>query len=273
MQRLLRRFGVPQHAGERLLRRCAGRSAGAERVRRLPPRPRRAAHQRGLHRQPQTAPDLHQHGRRRPGVGRCLHRAAVALHTDEDIHLPAYADGQALHHGLEHRFAFSNHARPHSALDGRTPAEVHGADAESVGGEAEKADSMGTKRACRKRPCGRAGDNPLPADFHHLGHIGPAPRCELDTPAARQEQASWKTRPAQRAPTVSKDSKTEGYFQPPALQRTGPNEAPQRCRPGKAKRRPATAGRAGASTSSQRHTDESPAVAPAISPSCRNPNY
>ena len=59
-----------------------------------------------------------------------------------DIYLRDDADGHALHHGLARYFAFYNHARPHSALGGRTPADAHGADAEGAGGEAEQADSV-----------------------------------------------------------------------------------------------------------------------------------
>jgi putative transposase len=55
----------------------------------------------------------------------------------EDIYLHDYGGGYDLHHGLERYFAFYNHARPHSACDGNTPAEVHGVGAESVVGEAE----------------------------------------------------------------------------------------------------------------------------------------
>jgi putative transposase len=116
----------------------------------------------------------------------------------EDIYLRDYADGHALHHGLECYFAFYNHARPHSALGGRTPAEVHGAGSGGTGGEAEQADSVWTTRACRKRPCGQAWDNPLPADCPHLAHThAPVahtaprdPRREPYTPAARQQQTS-----------------------------------------------------------------------------------
>lgn len=43
----------------------------------------------------------------------------------EDIYLHDYADGHAVERGLQRYFAFYNHARPHSALDGKTPAEVH----------------------------------------------------------------------------------------------------------------------------------------------------
>jgi putative transposase len=116
----------------------------------------------------------------------------------EDIYLRDYADGHALHHGLECYFAFYNHARPHSALGGRTPAEVHGVGSGGACGEAEQADSVWTTRACRKRPCGQAGDNPLPADCPHLAHThAPVahtaprdPRREPYTPAARQQQTS-----------------------------------------------------------------------------------
>lgn len=43
----------------------------------------------------------------------------------EDIYLHEYPDGHAVHHGLHHYFSFYNYARPHSALGGKTPAEVH----------------------------------------------------------------------------------------------------------------------------------------------------
>lgn len=43
----------------------------------------------------------------------------------EDIYLRDYVDGRAVHHGLQRYFTFYNQARPHSALGGKTPAEVH----------------------------------------------------------------------------------------------------------------------------------------------------
>ncbi len=56
-----------------------------------------------------------------------------------------------------------------------------------------------TTRACRKRPCGQAGENPLPANCPQLAHThAPVahtaprnPRREPHTPAARQQQISW----------------------------------------------------------------------------------
>ena len=87
----------------------------------------------------------------------------------EDIYLRDYADGHALHHGLECYFAFYNHARPHSALGGRTPAEVHGVGSGGACGEAEQADSVWTTRACRKRPWGAGGGQTRPAGCSHHG--------------------------------------------------------------------------------------------------------
>jgi putative transposase len=43
----------------------------------------------------------------------------------EDIYLHDYPDGHAVYHGLQRYFTFYNHVRPHSALGGKTPAEVH----------------------------------------------------------------------------------------------------------------------------------------------------
>ncbi len=43
----------------------------------------------------------------------------------ENIYLRDYVDGQSLHHGLQRYFTFYNQARPHSALGGKTPVEVH----------------------------------------------------------------------------------------------------------------------------------------------------
>ena len=42
----------------------------------------------------------------------------------EEVYPKDYADGQALHHGLERYFEYYNHERSHSALDKKTPAEV-----------------------------------------------------------------------------------------------------------------------------------------------------
>lgn len=44
----------------------------------------------------------------------------------EDIYLRDYRSVPELEPGLADYFRFYNHERPHSALDGRTPAEVHG---------------------------------------------------------------------------------------------------------------------------------------------------
>ena len=43
----------------------------------------------------------------------------------EDIYLRDYQTPLELHHGLDAYFRFYNEERPHSALDGATPAEVH----------------------------------------------------------------------------------------------------------------------------------------------------
>lgn len=43
----------------------------------------------------------------------------------ENIYLYDYPDGHAVHQGLQRYFTFYNHARPHSALGRKTPAEVH----------------------------------------------------------------------------------------------------------------------------------------------------
>lgn len=43
----------------------------------------------------------------------------------EDIYLRDSPDGHAIHHGLQRYFTFYNQARPHSAIGGKTPAEVH----------------------------------------------------------------------------------------------------------------------------------------------------
>lgn len=43
----------------------------------------------------------------------------------EDIYLRDYRTPLELHHGLDAYFRFYNEERPHSALDGATPAEVH----------------------------------------------------------------------------------------------------------------------------------------------------
>ena len=43
----------------------------------------------------------------------------------EDIYLRDYQSVPALNHGLTDYFQFYNHERPHSALGGKTPAEVH----------------------------------------------------------------------------------------------------------------------------------------------------
>jgi len=43
----------------------------------------------------------------------------------EDIYLRDYASVPELHQGLESYFSFYNTQRPHSSLDGQTPAEVH----------------------------------------------------------------------------------------------------------------------------------------------------
>jgi putative transposase len=114
----------------------------------------------------------------------------------EDIYLRDYADGHALHRGLERYFAFYNRARPHSALGGRTPAEVHTPPVEGGCGAAERADSLWTTGACRKRPCGQVGDKPLaaacprPAHTHApVAHTAPRePCCQPHTPAALQQQ-------------------------------------------------------------------------------------
>ena len=42
----------------------------------------------------------------------------------EEVYPKDYADGKALHHGLERYFEYYNHERNHSALDKKTPAEV-----------------------------------------------------------------------------------------------------------------------------------------------------
>ena len=42
----------------------------------------------------------------------------------EEVYPKDYADGQALHYGLERYFEYYNHERSHSALDKKTPAEV-----------------------------------------------------------------------------------------------------------------------------------------------------
>ena len=43
----------------------------------------------------------------------------------EDIYLRDYGSVPELEHGLANYFRFYNHERPHSSLDGRTPADVH----------------------------------------------------------------------------------------------------------------------------------------------------
>lgn len=43
----------------------------------------------------------------------------------ENVYLNDYQSISELHTGLNKYFTFYNHERPHSALDGRTPAEVH----------------------------------------------------------------------------------------------------------------------------------------------------
>ena len=43
----------------------------------------------------------------------------------EDIYLRDYADGHALHTGLDRYFYFYNHERPHSGLGNQTPASWH----------------------------------------------------------------------------------------------------------------------------------------------------
>ncbi len=43
----------------------------------------------------------------------------------EDIYLRDYQSVPELNHGLTDYFQFYNHERPHSALGGKTPAEVH----------------------------------------------------------------------------------------------------------------------------------------------------
>ena len=114
----------------------------------------------------------------------------------EDIYLRDYADGHDLHHGLERYFAFYNHARPHSALGGRTPAEVHGASASRVQ----------LARPSRRTPCGQrvhaqaavwtsrgqSASCPHLADTHApVAHTAPHdPRRGTHTPAARQQQKS-----------------------------------------------------------------------------------
>jgi putative transposase len=114
----------------------------------------------------------------------------------EDIYLHAYANGHDLHRGLERYFAFYNRARPHSALGGRTPAEVQAATRAGGDGEPERADCVWTTGACRKRPCGQAGDKPLEAACPRLAHThAPVahtaphdPLCQAHTPAALLQQ-------------------------------------------------------------------------------------
>jgi transposase InsO family protein len=45
--------------------------------------------------------------------------------TYEDIYLRDYQSVPELDQGLTESFRFYNHERPHSALGGKTPAEVH----------------------------------------------------------------------------------------------------------------------------------------------------
>jgi len=44
----------------------------------------------------------------------------------EDIYLRDYRSVPEVEQGLGDYFRFYNHERPHSSLDGRTPAQVHG---------------------------------------------------------------------------------------------------------------------------------------------------
>ena len=105
----------------------------------------------------------------------------------EDIYLRDYPDGHALHRGLTRYFDFYNRARPHSALGGRTPAEVHHGDTGGGCGETERADSVWTTRACRKRTCGQPGDKPLEAACPRLSALmHPLPTLRRTTPAANR---------------------------------------------------------------------------------------
>ena len=64
------------------------------------------------------------------GRGRALDNVFIERHWRsvkyEDIYLRDYGSVLELEQGLEKYFRFYNHERPHSSLDGRTPAEVHG---------------------------------------------------------------------------------------------------------------------------------------------------
>jgi putative transposase len=112
----------------------------------------------------------------------------------EDIYLNAYADGHDLQRGLERHFAFYNQARPHSALDGRAPAEAHGL--EAAGSEGVPADSVWTARECRERLSMATKTDPLPAGCPPLAptHSPVArtaphpPKHGPSTPAAQQQQ-------------------------------------------------------------------------------------
>jgi putative transposase len=49
----------------------------------------------------------------------------VMLNKYKVVYLNDYQSALQLYHGLEQYFSFPNHERPHKALDGRTPAEIH----------------------------------------------------------------------------------------------------------------------------------------------------
>lgn len=65
----------------------------------------------------------------RDGRGRALDHACIErlwrTVKYEDIYLRDYQSVPELNHGLTDYFQFYNHERPHSALGGKTPAEVH----------------------------------------------------------------------------------------------------------------------------------------------------
>ena len=56
----------------------------------------------------------------------------------EEIYLNDYQSVPELHQGLGQYFHFYNHERSHSALDGRTPAQVHQASAVSERGACKR---------------------------------------------------------------------------------------------------------------------------------------
>ena len=111
-----------EHDGRRVLRRRAGRGAGALRqARNLRHRPGQPVHRRRLHRPAgrRRHPDLE--GRPRPPArsGVFIERLWRSLKY-EDISLEGYADGREARAGIASWIGFYNGRRPHPAPGGRT---------------------------------------------------------------------------------------------------------------------------------------------------------